>query len=134
MSKLDRKAARKRCEAATEAPWEVHDSCSWRRIGTPSHDGAILRPTNDRDGHPNLNASNDDLDFMAHARTDLPAALDLLDRIDEVRDDLERRAAACDKLAADAFWDWGGEALRLQDKASTYRQAVELLDAVLEGS
>ena len=65
---------RGRLEAATPGPWEIHDSCSWRRIGRrhPHKDGDILCPTNDRsDGHPNLNVKPEDLILMAHAPTDI---------------------------------------------------------------
>lgn len=42
---------------ATPGPWEIHDSCSWRRIGTARHDGNVLCPTNSRtDNHPDLTA------------------------------------------------------------------------------
>jgi len=61
--------------AATRGEWQVHDSCSWRRIGTQEGDGNILRPTNDRDGQPNLHARREDLDYIAAASPDVIISL-----------------------------------------------------------
>lgn len=61
--------------AATPGPWAVWDSCSWRRIGTvePFGDGNIICPITQNDGHPDLLARREDLEFAAHAREDIPA-------------------------------------------------------------
>lgn len=62
----------------TPGPWEVQTSCSWRRIGTPGHDGNVICPTvNPRDGHPDLIASEADLQLAA-------AAPDLLEALEEM--------------------------------------------------
>lgn len=68
------KEALERAEKATEGPWEIQDSCSWRRIGrTPyQRDGDVLCPTNQTDGHPDLLATRETLAFIAHARQDVP--------------------------------------------------------------
>jgi hypothetical protein len=51
------KALRDLLERATPGPWELHDSCSWRRIGTRERDGCVLYPMNSRsDNHPDLSA------------------------------------------------------------------------------
>lgn len=65
-----------RANAATPAPWMVQDSCSWRRIGTaePYADGNVICPiTQYGDNHPDLLAARPDLEFVAHAREDVPA-------------------------------------------------------------
>jgi len=67
-------AARERCEAATEGPWKFWDISIDTSIGckVTRLPGAIL-PT-----------VKDDAKFIAHARTDLPLALDLLAQAAEV--------------------------------------------------
>lgn len=64
-----------RAKAATLGPWAVWDSCSWRRIGTiePFMDGNVICPITQNDGHPDLLAKREDLEFVAHARADIPA-------------------------------------------------------------
>lgn len=64
-----------RASAATPGPWAVWDSCSWRRIGTvePYADGNVICPITQNDGHPDLLAKREDLEFVAHAREDIPA-------------------------------------------------------------
>lgn len=64
-----------RANAATEGPWAVWDSCSWRRIGTkePFADGNVICPITQNDEHPDLLAKREDLEFVAHARADIPA-------------------------------------------------------------
>ncbi len=53
---------------ATSGEWEVHTSCSWRRIGTERMDGGIICPTNHRlDNHPDLLALPEDLAHVAYA-------------------------------------------------------------------
>lgn len=83
----DLSAIRARLEAATPGPWEVQDSCSWRRIGqSPPHrydDGNVVRPTNHPvDHHPDLQASREDLEFIAHAPQDITDLLALVDAKD----------------------------------------------------
>lgn len=39
---------------ASQGEWQLQDGCSWRRIGTPEKDGAVLCPTKASDGHPDL--------------------------------------------------------------------------------
>ncbi len=92
-----RQAAQERCEAATEGPWYTVEP-PWRGklfgdycqtyvvAGDPDpHKGAgvidsILIDDCIEEEYPDLLAQSDsDLGFCAHARTDLPRALDLLD-------------------------------------------------------
>ena len=52
----------------TPGPWEIHDSCSWRRIGTPGKDGNVLCPTTHPvDHHVDLICSEEDLALIAAA-------------------------------------------------------------------
>ena len=49
-------------------PWAVHDSCSWRRIGTaePYVDANVICPiTQQSDNHPDLLAEREVLDHVA---------------------------------------------------------------------
>ena len=83
----DLEAIRGRAEKATPGPWVVQNGCSWWRIGTLDRDGAVLCPTkHPRDGQPDLTAGRgedlqDNLDFIAHAREDIPALCDEVERV-----------------------------------------------------
>jgi hypothetical protein len=82
---------KKLCEDATPGPWEVHDSCSWRRIGTPGRDGNILCPENHPvDHHPDLRCDEDDLAFIAASRTALPELIAEVEFLTRVARDAER--------------------------------------------
>lgn len=49
-------------------PWSVQTSCSFRRIGTDFGDGDVLCAIKQRpDGHPDLHAAPDVLDYIATA-------------------------------------------------------------------
>lgn len=94
---LDRKAARERVDNATEGPWItvlgsgdcvmttiVHERATAEAPETPSVFIADCLPDSDhamdlaeRDHRPNMR-------FISHARTDLPEALDLLDRCESL--------------------------------------------------
>jgi hypothetical protein len=90
---IDTAKVRKVCEAATPGPWQVYDSCSWRRIGLAREHKEILWPsTNRSDGHPELDGINReaDLEFIVTARTALPEVLDALDAAEKERDEARR--------------------------------------------
>jgi len=74
MTVLDRQAARERCDAATPGPWDTD---------VPQEGGAELLAGS---AYPTYRLAvfefPDDARFSGHARTDLPAALDLLDEKD----------------------------------------------------
>ncbi len=77
MTPEQRQAARARCEAATPPPWE------WRAedaemASTADADELVFGNT----GRSRSDPTDEDGDFVAHARTDLPAALDALDAAD----------------------------------------------------
>ena len=71
---LDRTAARARCETATKGPWEA--KCSGHDYPYIVAHGKQLACGEDFGKMP-------DAEFIAHARTDLPAALDALDAKDK---------------------------------------------------
>jgi len=73
-----------RAEAASPGPWEIWSGCSWRRIGRVGHQGErpVIEPIVSRsDGHPDLTGPNReyDLDFIAHARADIPWLIEQLE-------------------------------------------------------
>lgn len=77
---------RERCEKATEGPWILATSNSWRRFLRPSGESVCVPVTqNTEDRHPDLLLPNHNGEFIAEARTDLP---DLLSVLDEVKDGL----------------------------------------------
>ena len=74
MTPEDRAAARARCEAATSGPWTTVGNTLYIRNGEPPYEEGI-----DWFSFP---GGRDIAEFIAHARTDLPAALDALDVAD----------------------------------------------------
>lgn len=68
----------RRANAATAGPWAVWDGCSWRRIGSESTRKTVIEPTTFR-GCVDLESASgqrdENLEFAAHARTDIPALL-----------------------------------------------------------
>jgi hypothetical protein len=105
-TELDEAAARARCDAATEGPWRTRtttDGVTW--VGFDGEVGggkvALFRLFQMMNW-----AVEADAEFIAHARTDLPAALDenarLRSALDEARAEVERRERH-DPLWADAF-------------------------------
>ena len=71
MTKPDIEAIRQRCEAATPGPWAIT---------------LDLRLIQDKPQLPgqNLFKIMDDLRFIAHARTDIPALLDRLEKLEAI--------------------------------------------------
>ena len=88
---------------ATPGPWEIHDSCSWRRIGTARHDGNVLCPTNSRtDNHPDLTAGRGEdlqanLGLIVGAVNALPQLLAAIELLSSQVEDL--KAALGETLA-----------------------------------
>ena len=75
MTPSERKAARKRCEAATAGPWRAREQGWIWQDGTALRlEGAVAIVTD-----PDHPSSKLDGNFIAHARTDLPKALDQID-------------------------------------------------------
>ena len=79
---IDLTALRKACDLATPGPWEVWTSNSVRRITAQrQQDGGVMSAVTTRDGMPDLHGLNrdNDLAFIAMARTAVP---ELLDRVE----------------------------------------------------
>lgn len=74
MSKLNEIAGEiERIErGATKGPWRWFNGCSWWRLGNDDRDTAVLYPTKDRDGHPNLCVQDDDKELIATLRNHTP--------------------------------------------------------------
>ena len=113
MTPTDRRAARDRCDKATPGPWEspeqrAHRPAVWRRDehGRWELLAEFLAP----DWGIEDDAAN--AAFTRHARTDLPQALDELDRRDAVLADLQR-------LAEHGKWDELRRALRDEVERTT---------------
>ncbi|MFU7163151.1 ead/Ea22-like family protein, partial [Pseudomonas aeruginosa] len=80
----DHAELRRLAKAATPGPWRVQTGCSWRRIGTDSGDGDVLRPcTHPHDGWPDIVAPAENLKYIASANP--KALLALLDEIDGLK-------------------------------------------------
>lgn len=87
----ERDAIRARAEAATDGPWTAHnmERAGWL-IETPESREAGEYPAAEvREGR--------DAEFIAHARTDVPA---LLDALDAAEAEIDRLRAECDRA-----WD-----------------------------
>ncbi|WP_071571817.1 ead/Ea22-like family protein [Pseudomonas aeruginosa] len=83
----DHAELRRLAKAATPGPWRVQTGCSWRRIGTDSGDGDVLRPcTHPHDGWPDIVAPAENLKYIASANP--KTILALLDEIDGLSDEL----------------------------------------------
>ncbi|HHK4000367.1 TPA: ead/Ea22-like family protein [Pseudomonas aeruginosa] len=83
----DHAELRRLAKAATPGPWRVQTGCSWRRIGTDSGDGDVLRPcTHPHDGWPDIVAPAENLKYIASANP--KTILALLDEIDRLSDEL----------------------------------------------
>ena len=75
---------RRICDRATKGPWRWWTSNSWRRLSSdPSgKDGDVLSPfVNQADKHPDCAVSEENQEFIAVARTAMPALLDEVDRL-----------------------------------------------------
>lgn len=86
MTPAERAAARARCEAATPGPWEsvYHHEAKWPRVRlvyAPDQRTILAYVESDK-LHP-------DAELVAHARTDLPAALDEIERLETRGRELE---------------------------------------------
>ncbi|HCG1294839.1 TPA: ead/Ea22-like family protein [Pseudomonas aeruginosa] len=118
----DHAELRRLAEAATPGPWRVQTGCSWRRIGTDSGDGDVLRPcTHPHDGWPDIVAPAENLKYIASANPN--TILALLDEIDGMKASGWRnhsvnyaRAEKCPQTleTAQAAWDRDQELIEEQ--------------------
>ena len=101
MTLEERAAARARCVAATAGPWVVDDAYDpdYGMEG-PCYRGIDGWTDESPDGEYLL-LSEADAAFVAAARTDLPTALDALDRLEAENASLREKLAVVRGLAAD---------------------------------
>ncbi|QUE30221.1 ead/Ea22-like family protein [Pseudomonas phage BUCT566] len=91
---------RRLAKAATPGPWRVQTGCSWRRIGTDSGDGDVLRPcTHPHDGWPDIVAPAENLKYIASANP--KTILALLDEIDGLKAENEVLRGALQAVQAE---------------------------------
>jgi hypothetical protein len=65
--------------------WQLQTSNSHRRIGTPMGDGDVLCATKQRDGHPDLHAPREILEYIVTMQpTTLLALLNRLDALERL--------------------------------------------------
>ncbi len=77
-------------EAITPGEWEWWTSCSWRRLGVKDDYGNhVIRPWVASDGHPDIECTPGDRDFIAHAPENIRY---LLARVEELENIM------CDKI------------------------------------
>lgn len=113
MSKLDTQAAKKRCEAAGPGPWKAERREPYRNEHIGGHTYLIRAPNGNMPVDKHGIWEEAEAEFIAHARTDLPAALEelektrgLLRRVKETRHDehlIDRH------IALEAVEDYLGE-------------------------
>lgn len=77
---MDIKKLREICEKATPGPWEWQYSEKWGTIVFNDTLGVITAYTNER-GNPDITIAEEDLEFIAAARTALPELLDEVERL-----------------------------------------------------
>lgn len=102
---MDVKKLREICEKATPGPWEWQYSEKWGTIVFNDTLGVITAYTNER-GNPDITIAEEDLEFIAAARTALP---ELLDEVEMLRKAFQQ---ACDWIHQDSgcpadVFDWG---------------------------
>lgn len=89
---LDLKEIKARCEAATEGPWSSYDPCDIECSGLCTPSGCQGHKTGKHvlDGPPAYNydeeirVSKEDGKFISHARTDLPACIAEIERLQKL--------------------------------------------------
>lgn len=94
-------AIKTRAEAATPGPWKWWTSNSWNRLKRDDGDVTqnVAEPFVSRsDSHPDISISEEDMAFISHARTDIPALLSALEAEKKRADEAEqkRKCFECD--------------------------------------
>ncbi len=93
-------AIRKRAEKATEGPWKVYDE--YCDTVEREEDGECIARIASRDKR------NDDMEFITHARTDIPKLLAEIDRLHGILHDArEEIRRGKNGRAIDILEDWG---------------------------
>ncbi|HBO3195113.1 TPA: ead/Ea22-like family protein [Pseudomonas aeruginosa] len=131
----DHAELRRLAKAATPGPWRVQTGCSWRRIGTDSGDGDVLRPcTHPHDGWPDIVAPAENLKYIASANP--KAILALLDEIDGLSDEL---SACTEHPGGCGYWREAAkrraeERDRLRAQNDALRGALHAVQAEVDGN
>ena len=95
MTPAELKAIRERCEAATEGPW-------WSRKGhgpdrfAPKGYGLVAFSRKRDEPYTTSDLLPEDAEFMAHARSDIPALLSVIAQLRQQRDEAW---AKCERIA-----------------------------------
>lgn len=129
-----------RAGKATKPPWVWWTSNSWKRL---KRDAAgvtitVIEPYVCSDGHPDLTITNEDMEFIANARLDIPAlaqiAEDALDKAWRHEREIEIRKQAMSRYGP--CGDHGGKALPKDGcqmcRAEKAEAGAERLAAALE--
>ena len=90
MTNEEIKKAREICDKATEGPWEQHDD--YWIIGT---NGDFIGKAKDIDDDLAVTVRKENAEFIAFARTALPAALDEIERLQTENAKLKKALAEC---------------------------------------
>ncbi|WP_407605520.1 ead/Ea22-like family protein [Pseudomonas aeruginosa] len=131
----DHAELRRLAKAATPGPWRVQTGCSWRRIGTDSGDGDVLRPcTHPHDGWPDIVAPAENLKYIASANP--KTILALLDEIDGLSDEL---SACTEHPGGCGYWREAAkrraeERDRLRAQNDALRGALHAVQAEVDGN
>ena len=128
-------AARARCEAATEGPWDDQPNRTDTARVVLDGDGEVLWDA------AGLMADADS-EFIAHARTDLPDALDEIERLRALTTITKDRVRAAgrefwlsgakDRAWAEAAWDDMGGGEPCEERALAEIAAERALEAALK--
>ena len=86
MNDAERQAIRERCEAAAAGPWTVSYGKCYELPHVESTEGTVCFPTISDDGEGG-EWCNSHAEFIAHARTDVPA---LLAEVERLRAELQK--------------------------------------------
>jgi hypothetical protein len=103
-SRLDTKEAKKRCEAATPEPWTVE-----RGVDSSLEEAYVAMGEKNPGGWWDYDSTwlqrDEDADFIAHARSDLPATLEALE---EAQQENGRLKAVLGKAKRQHNWETHG--------------------------
>ena len=100
MTDLELEEMRDRCNAASTGPWEA---CL---DGWTVRDVHGIHVCSTRSDDNDVEQEVDDQDFIAHARTDLPAALDEIERLKKEIASLKLDARDVQRITAYPSQDW----------------------------
>ncbi|MCS8141499.1 ead/Ea22-like family protein [Pseudomonas aeruginosa] len=130
----DHAELRRLAKAATPGPWRVQTGCSWRRIGTDSGDGDVLRPcTHPHDGWPDIVAPAENLKYIASANP--KTILALLDEIDGLKAENDRlRQGMKGDYDIDAWLDWSKEKEQIKAQNDALQGALHAVQAEVDGN